>query len=530
MPVVKSDTSVGGKSFKAKKTYEEESYRRPRASRVFNRVQREKGSSGGGHLLKKPKVSHAHPARPTPKGLALRSAARRCIVKVTYVKNKKAGQWSADGKYLEREGAQQEGEKGRGFGADSESLPMAAQLHAWQMSGDPRFFKIVLSPEDGDRLQLKEYTREFMSRLQEHMGKELEWIAIDHYNTGHPHVHIVLRGKDNLQISPDLIRNGMRNIAEEIATERLGYKSELEIQKSKEKEIDARQFTGIDKDIQARQMRNPADPERTYVTEERLAPDSAPKHADFVAQRLRIRRLEALEKLGIAEKVGAMTWALDNGWDKALRDLQVLQRRTAMVAQGRALMTDPRCPPVVTKIQPGQILVGRVLGTGLDEQYDRSFLLLEGTDSRAHIVYQSAALEKERAARNLQPRTLVSIQGNSFKAKDGKTVNFTKVTDYDLTIPDQHFKAVKMPEKALDDALDAGMPVREDASVGFQAVWHRQLLERQLERKRIEKEKENLEKEKALHKLHTPEPAGASPDRTTGKSKGKDTGKGKGIE
>jgi len=517
MPVVKSDTSLSGKSFKAKKTYEDESIRRPRASRVFNRVQREKGSSGGFRLPKKLKISHAHPARPTPKGLALRSAARRCIVKVTYVANKKAGQWAAHGDYLEREGAQKEGERGRGFNADSERLPMPAQLRAWQMAGDPRFFKIVLSPEDGDRLQLKEYTREFMARLQEHMGKELGWIAIDHYNTGHPHVHIVLRGKDNLQISPDLIRFGMRHIAEEIATERLGYKSELEIQKSREKQIEARQFTSIDKDIQARQMSNPADTERTFVTEEALSPQTAPKHADFVAQRLRIRRLEALEKLGIAEKVGAMTWALDNGWDKALRDLQLLQRRTALVAQGRALMTDPRCPPVVTKIQPGQILVGRVLGTGLDEQYDRSFLLIEGTDSRAHILYQNAAIERERADQKLQPRTLVSIQGHSFKAKDGKTVNVTKVTDYGLAIPDQHFKSVKMPEKALDDALDAGMPVREDAAAGFQAVWHRQLLDRQIERQRIEREKEKarkaaIEREQAQREQE--------PEKAKGKGKG----------
>ena len=373
---MKSDTSVSGQSFKAKKPRHEDdefSIRRPRAAKVFNRVQREKGGGKGLGGLKKPLISRSHPLRPSPRGPALRSASRRCMVKVTYVANKKAGQWAAHGKYLEREGAQKEGETGQGFDASRDDVSLSSTMHRWQMEGDPRLFKIVVSPEDGDRLHLQSYTREFMSRLQSHVGKDLEWAAVDHYNTGHPHAHVVLRGKDNLQISPDLIRNGMRKIAEEIATERLGYKSELEIQKSKEKEIDARQFTSIDKDIQARQMRGP-DPALTYVTEERLTPDA--KHPDFVAQRLRIRRLEVLERLGVAEKVGGMTWALDAGWDKALKDLQVLQRRTAMVTQGRALMTDPRCPPVVTKIQPGDHLVGRVLGTGLDEQYDRSFILI----------------------------------------------------------------------------------------------------------------------------------------------------------
>ncbi|MHB1660009.1 DUF3363 domain-containing protein [Thiomonas sp.] len=520
---MKSDTSVSGQSFKAKKPRFEDdalSIRRPRASKVFDRVQREKGGSkGGGH--KKSPISHHHPVRPSPRGLALRTASRRCMVKVNYVANKKAGQWAAHGRYLEREGAQKEGEVGKGFNAAGDEVSLSSEMHKWQMEGDQRLFKIVVSPEDGDRLQMKEYTREFMARLGQHMGKDLEWVAIDHYNTGHPHTHVVLRGKDNLQIAPDLIRNGMRKIAEEIATERLGYKSELEIQKSKEKEVDARQFTGIDRDIQDRQVKG-MEPDLTYVTEDRLTPEA--KHSDFVAQRLRIRRLETLEKLGVAEKVGAMTWAMDPGWDKALKDLQVLQRRTAMVAQGRALMTDPRCPPVVTKIQPGDHLVGRVLGTGLDEQYDRSYILIEGTDSRVHIVYQSAAMEKQRADQKLQPRSLVSVTGKSFEKGPadgmlGKTVHYTKVTEYDLSIPDQHFKSVKIPEQALDDALDAGVQPDANAVTGFQAVWHRQLLDRQIAlQAAVLQKKLQQEKKAALEKS------------ALGAKRGSALNKGKGID
>lgn len=508
---IKSDTSVTGHSFKARKNRDEERERgisRPRAAKVFNRVERAKT---GAPKAKRPKLSRAHPARPSPRGLALRSAARRCTVKVSFAGNKKAGQWAANGRYLEREGAQREGEIGKGFDAQGDEVSLSSTMHQWQMSGDERLFKIVLSPEDGDRLQLKEYTREFMDRLQAHMGKDLEWAAIDHYNTGHPHTHVVLRGKDNLQISPDLIRNGMRKIAEEIATERLGYKSELEIQKSREKEIDARQFTGIDKDLQKRQKAG-LEPDKTYITEERLTPQA--KQQDYVAQRYRIRRLETLERLGVAEKVGGMTWALDPGWDKALKDLQVLQQRTAMVGQGRALMTDPRCPPVVTKIKPGDHLVGRVLGTGMDEQYDRSFILIEGTDSRVHIVYQNAAVEKQRAEQKLQPRALVSISGASFKSKDGKTVNYSKVTEYALSIPDQHFKSAKIPDAALDDALNAGQQPNPNANTGFQAIWHQQLLARQLAREKERKAKEKAAMEKAVQK--------AQPEKGVSKGKGID--------
>ncbi|QER46012.1 DUF3363 domain-containing protein [Acidithiobacillus caldus] len=489
---MKSDTSVSGQSFKPKKKRrEDEEYalHRPRASRVYNRVQRAKDGaakkSGG-----KPLISKARPRRPSPRGPALKEAARRCVVKTSYVSNRKQGQWAAHGSYLEREGAQKEGEKGHGFDAQTDDVSLKHKMHAWQMAGDPRLFKIVLSPEDGDRLNLREYTREFMQRLEPHVGRDLEWSAIEHYNTGQPHVHVVLRGKDNLQISPDLVRHGMRHLAEEIATERLGYKSQLEMQKAREKEIEAKRFTAIDKDIQKRLLAGPDG--QIYVTESRL-PKTA-KHEQMVAQRLRIQRLEALEKMGLTEKVGAMTWQIERGFDKSLKDLQVLQTRTALVAQGRALMTDPRCPPVVTKVKPGDLLVGRVLGTGLDEQYDRSFVLIEGVDSRAHIVYQNNAIEKERADRRLEPRTLVAIQGKSFE-KDGKTIAYTNVLDYGVPIPDKGFDKVAIPEPALDAALDAGMQPDPDRTTGFQRIWHERLLARQRER-----ERERLKKEKEAQK------------------------------
>lgn len=155
---MKSDTSVSGQSFKAKKPRHGEedalSIHRPRASRVFNRVQREKGGGKKSGGSKKPLISHIRPVRPSPRGLSLRTAARRCTVKVNYVQNRKAGQWAAHGRYLEREGAQKEGEKGLGFNAAEDGVSLSSETHRWQMEGDLRLFKVMVSPEDGDRLQL----------------------------------------------------------------------------------------------------------------------------------------------------------------------------------------------------------------------------------------------------------------------------------------------------------------------------------------------------------------------------------------
>jgi hypothetical protein len=152
-----------------------------------------------------------------------------------------------------------------------------------------------------------------------------------------------------------------------------------------------------------------------------------------------------------------------------------------MLAEARALMTEPRCPPQVTRLKPGDRLVGRVLGTGLDEQFDRSYLLIEGVDNRAHIVYQTGAIEKARGRQDLGLRHLVALTG----LDRGVTVK-----DYGIEIPDQGWKRTEIPEAALDDQLahERRNPPKEmmDPTSGFAAQWHRRLLER---RKQKEKER-----------------------------------------
>jgi type IV secretory pathway VirD2 relaxase len=32
--------------------------------------------------------------------------------------------------------------------------------------------------------------------MERDLGTRLEWVAIDHYNTDHPHVHLLVHGRD----------------------------------------------------------------------------------------------------------------------------------------------------------------------------------------------------------------------------------------------------------------------------------------------------------------------------------------------
>ena len=81
---------------------------------------------------------------------------QRCAVRVTYTKNKIAGQWRAHGRYIARESATQEG--AAGFSNESASLEPAQILDVWQKQGDARLWKFIVSPEFGDRVDLQRLT------------------------------------------------------------------------------------------------------------------------------------------------------------------------------------------------------------------------------------------------------------------------------------------------------------------------------------------------------------------------------------
>jgi type IV secretory pathway VirD2 relaxase len=112
-----------------------------------------------------------------------------------YAENATAGQWRAHGRYLARGSATREGDpKAVGFDGGGESVDLAERLEGWQRAEDDRLWKLIVSPEFGDRADLKRLTRDLVSRMERGLGTPLEWVAAAHYNTEHPHVHIALRG------------------------------------------------------------------------------------------------------------------------------------------------------------------------------------------------------------------------------------------------------------------------------------------------------------------------------------------------
>jgi hypothetical protein len=85
-------------------------------------------------------------------------------VRVTYVGNKAAGQWKAHGRYLSRESAtHRTAQRQAGFDEAQQELDVAHQLDEWQQAGDPRLWKIILSPEFGEQLDMQQLARGVMA-------------------------------------------------------------------------------------------------------------------------------------------------------------------------------------------------------------------------------------------------------------------------------------------------------------------------------------------------------------------------------
>jgi type IV secretory pathway VirD2 relaxase len=167
---------------------------------------------------------------------------------VTYLNNKTRGQWKAHGRYLARESAAHENPvEGVGFGREDQKIDISARLADWQRAGDERMWKLIISSEFGDLADLRRLTADLMERIEKDLGTDVEWVAVEHHNTEHPHVHVVVRGLRSdgarLRMSREYIQQGIRSAAEHLCTRQIGFRTELDAAEAERREISESRFT-----------------------------------------------------------------------------------------------------------------------------------------------------------------------------------------------------------------------------------------------------------------------------------------------
>jgi type IV secretory pathway VirD2 relaxase len=120
--------------------------------------------------------------------------------------------------YLKREGVTRGGEEVRLIDAASNSADSKA--FAERCAEDRHHFRFIVSPEDATEMaDLRAVTRELMKDAERDLGTKLDWVAVDHWNTDNPHIHVLVRGKADdrrdLVISRDYMSQGVRQRAAE---------------------------------------------------------------------------------------------------------------------------------------------------------------------------------------------------------------------------------------------------------------------------------------------------------------------------
>jgi type IV secretory pathway VirD2 relaxase len=315
--------------------------------------------------------------------------SRRVIVKSRMIRTPgRDGRARAHLNYIQRDGTSRAGERGQLYGAGTDRADGDAFLERGQE--DRHQFRFIVSPEDADQMpDLTAFTRDLMAQMETDFGTKLDWVAVNHLNTGHPHVHIVINGRDDqgedLVINSDYITQGVRERATELVTLELGPETAPEQRRKLETMVEQDRFTRIDRQLLALAEDGPID----------MRGEQGGDHV------LRLRRLTKLERMGLASQTEPGVWQLAPQTETTLRELG--ERGDIIRAMNRAMREQGRAPDPGLFVFHGpasrDTVEGRLLDRHLSDELGETIgLVIDGLDGRTHHVtgIDPAALEGVR--------------------------------------------------------------------------------------------------------------------------------------
>ncbi|PZP54116.1 MAG: type VI secretion protein [Agrobacterium fabrum] len=332
----------------------------------------------------------------------LTARSRGAVIKARVVRHSaRAAPLATHLNYLRREGVTRDGEKAHLFGPGGDNADPKAFSERCQ--DDRHHFRFIVSPDDAsDMADLRSFTRDLAAQMEKDLDTRLDWVAVDHWNTEHPHVHLIVRGVrddgQDLVISRDYIKEGMRDRARDLITQELGPRTDLDIQRSLERQVGAERFTQLDRQL----IR---DGHATGVVDTAIDPNTRPD--EFHA--LKVGRLRKLETLGLAEQVGPGQWAIDAKAEATLRELG---ERGDIIKRMHRALTDRG----IERGSAGYVLaaesldapvIGRLVDRGLDDELKgTAYAVVDGVDGRTHHI----KLSDLDAAGDSAPGSIVELR------------------------------------------------------------------------------------------------------------------------
>ena len=324
---------------------------------------------------------------------------RRAIVNVRYSSSRTPGGWKAHGCYIERESAKgdQENEGAERLGLAKERS-LGAVAGDWQKAGDKRLFKIVISPEDREA-DFGQTAQDLIAHIENHVDGKAEWGGVIHRNTDHPHAHIIVRGKlrsgEELILPRELIRRGLRETTQRSLTRQLGPRTFEEIEHQKQSELTANRVTSLDRKLAGRLL--PTTGENTY------------RNLGDVANAFERTRLRYLALLGLAKPLDNGLWQVRSDLLSQLQQMKDIQDRARTLFRCGVAISDPHAPMEYSLAS--KKLIGRVLLNSEDERTGALQTIFETTEGKIEIIRHDAPLRSAWARGDLQPGSIVVIDG-----------------------------------------------------------------------------------------------------------------------
>ena len=312
----------------------------------------------------------------------LTGRSRIVVIKTRVVRHSaRAAPLAAHLTYLRRDGVTRDGEKARLFGPEGDDVD--ARAFSERCEDDRHHFRFIVSPEDAvDMADLKDHARELMGQMEKDLGTKLDWVGVDHWNTDNPHIHIILRGRtddgQDLVISRDYIKEGMRARAQDLVTQELGQRTDLEINRNLERQVEAERWTQLDRQLVR-------DAGRSGIID--LAPQPGQQPDEFHA--LKVGRLRTLEIRGLAGQVGHQQWFIRPEAESTLRELGL--RGDIIKRIHRALTERGIERGSASYVLAGESLdvpvIGRLVERGLDDELKgTAYAVVDGVDGRTHHI------------------------------------------------------------------------------------------------------------------------------------------------
>lgn len=289
-----------------------------------------------------------------------RSAARKALV----------GQV----RYLAREGTEPDGRPTRFFDRSSDDCdPDAFLARAQPEAGH---YRIVAVPDDSHEVpDIRAFTRELATRIDQAVGVETDWLAAAHHDTGRPHVHLLLMdaasGGRRLGLSGSFLNHGIRTLATDVANQLMGPR----VERASTRTIKADRFTPLDQVI------------LDATDTGQVTPTDLPEGLRSDG----LRRIVYLETQGLISASGPGRWQVPPDLRQRLR--AVAQADARIIAATRAVARSDERVDInrlqSLEIAPGEDVSGAFIGVHRLGPYPAGaqVIVLDTTDGRlGHIL------------------------------------------------------------------------------------------------------------------------------------------------